>query len=281
MRELRTCPVTGRLVLLNDGWIDVPAPRPAEPSRPCWYCDYAGPVIARFAGAARAVIVAPHPVPALGIEGDPRPTVLAGGVRRQAVGAHELVFASGVSGHADVGEGALLAALATRVADLRKDARLRTFGATRRHAPGAHPVWQVFALPTELPPSAPAGWRDAERAHGERILEDGGATALLAWAPRVPFETWVLPAQGIAHIDHAGAEIVAAVAAAVDRVRARLTVALRDPTFDLVLVDGEPWRIEVLPRLVGPAPVEVATGVPVHGVFPEAAARFLADARAR
>ncbi|MDP2311930.1 MAG: hypothetical protein Q8P41_03430 [Pseudomonadota bacterium] len=271
MRELRTCPVTGRGVLLNDGWVDLPPPVPA-PTERCWYCAYAGPVIAHV----DTVRVVPHPVPALGIEGDPRPTVVAGGVRRQAVGAHELLFAQG---HAPVGEAVLLAVLAARWTDLQGDQRLRGFGATRRDAPGAHAVWQLFAVPTELPPSLPAGWRDAERAHGERILEDAGATTLLAWAPRVPFETWVLPAHGIARFSRTDPELVAAVGAAVDRVRERLSLALRHAPIDLVLVDGEPWRIELLPRLAGPAPVEVATGLPIHGVFPEAAAEYLRDGR--
>jgi len=268
VRELRTCPVTGRLALLNDAWIDLPAPVPplAEPE-PCWYCAYGGPIIATR-GHTRA---APHPAPALGVEGDPRPTVLAGAVRRQAVGAHELVFA----GHEG---GELLPLLAARIADLRGDVRLRGFGATRRHAPGRHPAWQLFALPYDVPPTVPAGWRDAERAHGERILEDAAATAFLAWAPRAPFETWVLPSLGISGLARTAPEVMTAVEAAVERVLARLDRALRGCPIDLVLVDGEPWRIEIVPRLAGPAAVEVATGVPVHGVFPEAAAEYLRDA---
>lgn len=275
MRELRTCPVTGRGVLLNDGWFDAPAPPPSGVD-PCWYCAYEGPVIRRIDG----VTVVPHPVPALGIEGDPRPTVVSGGVRRQAVGAHELLFVEGARGHAGGGEGALLAAVAARIADLRRDTRLRGFGAVRRHTPGGHAVWQVFAVPVELPTTAPGGWRDAERAHGERILEDAGATTLLAWAPRVPFEAWVLPTLGIAPLARTGPELIAAVAGAVDRALVRISAALRDAPVDLVLVDGEPWRVEILPRLAGASPVEAATGMPIHGVFPEAAAEFLRDRRA-
>ncbi len=270
MRELRTCPVTGRVVLVNDSWIDEPVALVEE--GPCWYCGFAGPAIVER-GPVRAV---PHPVPALGIEGDARPTVLAGGVRRQAVGAHELVF-----GEHGGGDAPLLRMIAERRGDLRRDQRLRGFGATRRRAAGRHVAWQLFALPYEVPPSMPAGWRDSERAHGERILEDGAATSLLAWAPRVPFETWVLPAQGLAPFERTAPEVIDAVAAAVDRALAGLVRALRDCPVDLVLVDGEPWRIELLPRLGAPAAVEVATGVAVHGVFPEAAAEFLRDLERR
>lgn len=266
MRELRTCPVTGRVVLLNDTWVDTPAPPVTDPA-PCFYCGYDGHVIATREGA-RAV---PHPVPALGIEGDARPTVLAGAVRRQAVGAHELVF----GGHD--GAEPLLPLVAQRWSDLRNDRRLRSFGATRRHVPGRHVAWQVFALPYDVPHTVPAGWRDAERAHGERILEDGPVTTFVAWAPRVPFETWVLPSEGLAGFEQSGADVQVAVGAAVDRVLARLSRALRGCPIDIVVVDGDPWRVELLPRLDPPAAVEVATGVPVHGVFPEAAAEFLRE----
>lgn len=286
MRELRTCPVTGRVVLLNDQWVDTPppshVPAPVPDAGGCWYCAYAGPVILRLGG----VSVAPHPVPALGIEGDPRPTAVSGAVRRQAVGAHELIFAAhgaahgGAHGdaHEGLGEGPLLAAIVHRMVDLRRDDRLRGFGAIRRSAPVTHRVWQLFALPTEIVAPTPAGWRDAERAHGERVLEDDNATTLLAWAPRVPFETWVLPAQGLSRFDQTAPDIVAAVAAAVDRVLPRLLVAVRGAPIDLVLVESEPWRVELMPRLASASAVEVATGVPVHGVFPEAAAHYLRDA---
>jgi hypothetical protein len=257
------------VVLINDAWVDAPAPE--VEAGPCWHCAYEGPVITTR-GGVRAV---PHPRPALGIEGDPRPTVLAGGVRREAVGAHEIVFGP----HDEAEPGALLGLVAARWSDLRNDRRLRGFGATRRAAPGRHAAWQVFALPYELPLSVPAGWRDAERLHGERVVDDGGVTALLAWAPRVPFETWVLPAQGLAPFERSAPELLAAVGVATQRMLALLWRALRGCPIDVVLVDGEPFRLELVPRLAGPAAVEVATGVPVHGVSPEAAAEFLRGLR--
>ena len=172
MRELRTCPVSGRTVLLNDDWLDRPAAVEAAPS-PCPWCVHDGPHIAHL-GPAHAT---PHRPPALGVEGDPHPVVQAGAVRRQAVGAHEVVLAE----H-DAPDAALLPLIAARWHDLRRDTRLRGFSAVRRHVPGAHAAWQVFATPYELPRSLPAGWRDAERADGQRVLHDGAAFTLLAWA---------------------------------------------------------------------------------------------------
>jgi galactose-1-phosphate uridylyltransferase len=169
--------------------------------------------------------------------------------------------------------------VAARIADLRGDPRLRGFGVTRRHVAGAHVAWQLFALPYAQALSAPAGWRDAERAHGERVIADDGAVVtLLAWAPRAPFETWVMPARGLGGFEQAGPEVIAAVASAVDRALALVAGALRAPPVDVVVVDGEPWRVELVPRLRAPEAVEIATGVPVHGVFPEAAAEYLREA---
>lgn len=270
MRELRTCPVTGRVVLLNDAWVDRPPPPPphAEPADACWFCAASGPAIA-WLGAVRAL---PHPVPALGIEGDVRPATVAGAVRRDAVGAHELVFGGHEESEAD-----LVRLVAARIADLRRDARLRGFSATRRHAPGRHAVWQVMALPWEVPHTSPAAWRDHELHAGHRLVERAGGTAtFLAWAPRAPFETWVVPEHGHGSL-HAGDP--GPVAAAAGRHLARLARALRGPPIDLVLVDGEPWRIEIVPRLAGPTAVEVAAGIPAHGTFPEAAAEHLRGMR--
>lgn len=213
----------------------------------------------------------PHPVPALGIEGDPRSVAVGGGVRRQAVGAHELIF-----GEHGTGSGALLELVARRISDLRRDARLRGFGVTCRHRTGEHRVWQLFALPAPVPLSAPAGWRDHERAQRERVLAEAeGVTTILAWAPRVPFETWVLPSTGIARFEASGPDVRAAVARAAEGALRWIERELRGAPVDLVWVDGEPWRIEIVPRLAEPTAVEVATGIPIHGVFPEAAAEWL------
>jgi hypothetical protein len=264
---LRTCPVTGRVVLINADWLDRPAPA-AAPAGACWYCEATGRVIVRRGD----VVARPHPVPALGVEGDPRPAVYGGGVRRQAVGAHELVYGRHLGDDAPLFE-----ILADRVTDLRGDPRLLGFSMTRRHAPGRHVCWHLFAVPYPVPASAPAGWRDHERLHGERVIEDGAATTLLAFAPRVPFEAWVMPAQGLAGFTESGLKVREAVAQAVGRALVRIGRALRNAPIDLVLVDGEPWRVEILPRLTPPAAVETATGVAVHGVFPEEAVAFLRE----
>lgn len=258
MRELRTCPVSGVQVLLNDGWVDRPSLAPR--SRSCWYCADRGPLIA----GAGPVRVVPHPEPALGVEGDAklrREPFLA----RDAVGAHELVYA----GH-DGEDTPLLEMVVHRMSDLRQDSRLRGFRATRRHRRGEHVAWQLFALPFDVAPAAPGAWRDEELARGLRVIRRGPAAAIAAWAPRVPFETWIVP-EGQADFP-AG---LPAMTVALRNILELLDDALDHPPIDVVIEEGFPWRFVLLPQLGVPRPVEVATGLPMHGVFPEEAARFL------
>ena len=211
-----------------------------------------------------------HPVPVLALEGDPAARTEAGAVRRDAFGIHERIAGPHVAR-----EGLLLDMVAQRMEALRRDPRLRGFRAGRRYVRGAHAAWDLYGLPWEIAPEALAPWRARERADGGRTVLDGeGAFAALAWAPRAPFETWVCPAQGA---DAFGRATVRAVGDAVARVRTLLGRALRDPVIDLVLVDGAPWRIELVPRRAGGTLAEAATGLPVHGVLPEAAAAFLRD----
>jgi UDPglucose--hexose-1-phosphate uridylyltransferase len=220
-----------------------------------------------------AVKVVPHPVPAFVLEADPTPRAVAeGAVEREGFGAHELVWGSHVES-----ESLLVRMVAARVNDLRKDRRLRGFRAFRRHAAGHHAVWQLVALPWDLAPDTPALWRDQELAQGHRLLESSSDVAsVLAWAPRTPFETWVMPVRGTARFaEEDPAPVAAAAARALSRIARALGGRGDAPEIDLIVVDGHPWRIELVPRIGGDALLQSATGIAVHGVSPEAAAAYL------
>ena len=260
MRELRTCPVTGVTVLLNDGWPDAPAPCASAPE-PCWYCESAAPVI-RERDGLRAV---PHPVPALGIEGSAKVQVTPGGVRREAVGAHELLY-----GTHDAEAGGLLLFASDRIADLRRDGRLRGFRLLRVCRPGGHAGWQLFALPIDVAPGEAAAWRAAEVEAGTRVVARApGAVAIAAWAPRVPFEVWVLP-----EADADFPEGCGAVETLAERIADTLATALGGAAVHLVVEGGEPWRLVVRP-LTTPSLPTAPLDLPGHGVFPERAAELL------
>lgn len=271
VRELRTCPVTGTLVILNETWVERRPDAPPPPPGTCPYCRRWPSVIMTAPGVGDTLIQAvPHPTPALGVEGDVRIRHEDGRVRRDAVGAHELIFGS--HGGDDA---AALRVVQARIADLRRDVRLRGFHIVRHAKPGWHPVWQLVALPIDVAPSAPAHWRDAELGEGTRLVGvHDDAVAILAWAPTVPFETWVLARTGRQVFEAADPTSVVVL---VERIRARLLGALGPVRIDIRVVDGEPWRIELLPRLGASRPVEAATGLPLHGVFPERAARYLRE----
>lgn len=262
MRELRTCPVSGVMVLLNDGWPDQPADLPPPPAA-CWPCEALASVIAEV-GPLRAV---PHPVPALGIEGSMQQDRSSGAVRRDAVGAHELLF-----GEHNGGGAGLLDFAGTRIADLRRDRRLRGFRLLRQWRAGAHPVWQLFALPVDDVPGEAGPWRDSELGAGTRVVAQAAdAVAIAAWAPRVPFEVWVLPTA-----DGPFPSGSAAVEALAESVAAAISAALGGAGVNLVVESGEPWRL-VLRPVTRPSVPTGEVDLPGHGVFPERAAVLIRE----
>ena len=266
MRELRTCPVTGRTVLINEGWWAAPAPLPPPPS-PCPVCSFTHPPIAHADGLR----VLPHPNPALGIEGNPKPLTEHGAVRMEAVGAHELIFGD----HHGLDHAAALRLGRQRIHDLRRDSRLRGFRLACRLIPGHHPLWQLWAFPFELRPSAPAGWRDLQVAVGKQVVaHTAGAVALMAWAPRVPFELWLMPDRGRSSFEK---DDSAPIAGLFSQLLPRIKRAAGQVPLDLVVEEGEPWRLEILPTPANDSLLQAATGFPVHGTSPELALEFLRE----
>ncbi len=271
MREIRICPVGGGTVILNDRWPDRHLPAPAPPEQ-CPLCrlSAAGPVIARSGGQGGGAVAVPHPEPILGIEGDPAPRTEGGRVRQEGVGAHELIIGAHDEGRG--GDLAMLRLLRARERDLRGDRRLLGFAAARRWTPGHHTCWQLIALPQEPVLTAPVRWRELE------LEERGGAVLQMAWAPRVPFEAWVLPAAGRARWAAEEGQALAGATALLARWLPVFSAALggaAGTVIDVVRVDGEPWRLELRPQAVDRWLPEAATGWAAHGAFPEEAARFL------
>lgn len=246
-RELRTCPVDGHTVLLNDVLTSVPERTTPLPSPPVgdrgWHH---------------------HDPPWVGVEGNAAVQRVPA-VSRDALGAHEWLA------------GDLPTALRTaqgRMTDLRGDTRLKGFGVAGVAVDGAITGLDLVALPFETRSSAPAGWRDAEVGGPRCIAVAEAAVALLAWAPRTPLECWVLPREGRASFGYADPASVAALA---EDVLSRLARALPGAAIEVVLVDGEPWRLELRPRMTTAGVFTAATGLAAHGSFPERAALYLRD----
>lgn len=173
----------------------------------------------------------------------------------------------------------------------------------------AHPHSQVLALPW-VPPGlearldrAEAYFREtgrclycdlvaAEEAAGERWVAGGrGFVAFCPFAPRYPYETWILPRQHQTGFGELTDNQVAELAALLGDLLRRLERLLGRPDYNLVLHShpgagqgpaaggqGFHWHLQVAPRLYPDGGFEVGSGAGIVIQAPEAAARELRDA---
>jgi UDPglucose--hexose-1-phosphate uridylyltransferase len=198
-----------------------------------------------------------------------------------------------------------------RIRDLKRDTRLKSFVVVKNHgrAAGAkldHAHSQLFAYPFAPPAldleltSAKRHFVNAERCvfcqllareqeMDQRVIAaDADTIALAPFAPRMPFETWVLPHAHAAYFEDASDALLLAVVARLHDVVRRLDATLLKPPFNLVLhtapvsEDAQRsfhWHVEIVPRLGHVTGVEWGTGVYINQVPPEEAAQVLRDAR--
>ena len=253
--------------------------------------------------------------PALRIEGDLEPTGEGLFDRMNGVGAHEVVIETpdhmaslatmSVDAVADV-----LLAYRDRVLDLKKDPRFEYILVFKNYGEAAgasleHPHSQLIATPIipigvteELQGSARywemkerCVWCDVvrqERRSGRRvILESSGFTVLAPFAPRFPFETWILPTRHRSAFEESEIDELRALAAVLRDFLWRLGATLNDPPFNFMLHTAplrEPtlehfhWHLEIIPKLTRVAGFEWGTGFFINPVPPEDAAAELRDA---
>ena len=124
-----------------------------------------------------------------------------------------------------------------------------------------------------------------ERRDGTRIvLEVGGFLAIAPYAPRFPFETWVLPIAHRTSFETIGREETAALARLLRELVSRFHRVLRDPPYNYALhtaplrqteLDHFHWHLEFMPKLTKVAGFEWGSGFFINPTPPEEAARFL------
>jgi UDPglucose--hexose-1-phosphate uridylyltransferase len=258
------------------------------------------------------VRVVPHREPALRVEsqlGEPSDGLFQ---KFGNLGAHEVIIESP---HHDQTWSTLTPdaiarvfwAWRERIRDLKRDIRLRSFIVVKNHGAAAgaklaHPHSQLFAYPF-APPALEVELSSARRhfdntdrcvfcqliAHerelNQRVIAADEATLILApYAPRVPFETWILPREHAAHFEDSPDALLFSMAASVHDLLRRLDATLLNPPFNLVLhtaPDGTlstasyHWHFEVVPRLGPRSGVEWGSGVYINPVPPEEAAQVL------
>ena len=256
--------------------------------------------------------VVPNKFPALRIEGELEPAGEGLFDRMNGVGAHEVVIetpdhaASLATLSGDVVADVLLA-FRERVLDLKKDPRFEYVLVFKNHGEAAgasleHPHSQLIATPIipimvaeELHGSAQyyamkerCVWCDIvrqERREGRRqILEANGFVVLAPFAPRLPFETWILPTRHRAAFEDSGVDELRGLAEVLGEFLRRLNRLLHDPPFNFMLHtaplrDGQPesfhWHLEIIPKLTKVAGFEWGSGFFINPVPPEEAAEAL------
>ncbi len=260
--------------------------------------------------------VVPNKFPALQIEGalDRRGEGLYD--MMNGIGAHEVIIES-ADHDRDLAEQTVehiqgvLWAFRERINDLKRDRRFRYILIFKNlgEAAGAsleHPHAQLIATPI-IPKQIQEELEGSRRYYdlkercvfcdiihqetsdhlGRRlVLQNEHFLAIEPYAPRFPFETWLLPAQHDASFEMGEEQWLPALAAALKDVLQRLNRALNTPPYNFMLhtapVGDEDspsyhWHIEILPKLTQVAGFEMGSGFYINPTAPEDAAHFLRE----
>ena len=111
--------------------------------------------------------------------------------------------------------------------------------------------------------------------------------ALCPYAPRFPYEVWILPKTHAAAFEDCSEQDIAALGMVLRDVILRLKLSLEDPPFNFV-IHSTPWNksantryhwhIEIMPQLARAAGFEWGSGMHINPIAPEAAASLLRHA---
>jgi UDPglucose--hexose-1-phosphate uridylyltransferase len=237
--------------------------------------------------------------------------------KMNGIGAHEVIIETPRHDQtlATMDDGAVeqvLWAFRERVQDLKQDRRFRYIIIFKNHGAAAgasleHSHSQLIALP--IVPREVRDEVDGARAHftaKERcvfcdivrqetqdskrlIAENSDMVAVAPYAPRFPFETWILPKRHQSLFEETPRHECAALARLLGDILRRMNRALRFPPYNL-LIHSAPlaeaagdyyhWHVEVIPTLTKVAGFEWATGFYLNPTSPEEAAEVLRDSRA-
>ena len=259
--------------------------------------------------------VVPNKFPALGIEGSLDREGDGLFDRMNGIGAHEVVIESPdhMSTLATLSQKCVeevLWSCRERMLDLKNDRRFRYILLFKNHGEPAgasleHTHSQLIALPIvprrvrEEVDSAKRYYDEKERCIfcdmirqeidiGDRmILGNESFLALAPYAPRFPFETWILPRQHSSAFENMPRSHYGSLAGVLRDFLGRLDSVLNFPSYNLVVHtsplgeetnDHYHWHIEMMPKLTKVAGFEWGTGFYINPTPPEESARFLRGA---
>jgi UDPglucose--hexose-1-phosphate uridylyltransferase len=197
-----------------------------------------------------------------------------------------------------------------RFLDLKKDVRFRYIIAFKNHGAAAgasleHPHSQLIALPI-IPWVAQSEMEGAktyynykdrcvfcdiihqEKTTGSRLIfENDDFIVICPYAPRFPFETWILPKLHATGFEDCRKEQYTNLAKALQNTVARLEKVLQDPPYNFIVhnaplhefrdVPYYHWHVEIIPKLTKIAGFEWGTGFYINPTPPEDAATFLRE----
>ena len=125
------------------------------------------------------------------------------------------------------------------------------------------------------------------------VLEENGFIAVVPFAPRFPFEVWILPREHSPDFWNSSSEDLYCLATVVKRILSKIKKLLNDPPYNYIIHTAPfrrphpgywstieedcHWHIEITPRLTKVAGFEWGTGFYICPTLPEAAAKFLRE----
>ena len=268
-------------------------------------------------GPGWRVRVVSNKFPALQIEGELNRKGEGIYDKMNGVGAHEVVIES-PDHDRELSEMSVeqihfvLTAYRARMIDLARDKRFRYIQIFKNHGEAAgasleHSHTQIVATPIvprrileELKGCQQHfGWKercvfcdilDQERATGKRVIcGNDEFMAIQPFAPRFPFETWILPTRHLAGFEQSYQGNFYALARILKEALLRIHVTLGQPPYNFVIHTApcnDPagpsqyhWHIEIMPKLTRVAGFEWGTGFYINPTPPEEAAAYLRDAQ--
>jgi UDPglucose--hexose-1-phosphate uridylyltransferase len=235
--------------------------------------------------------------------------------KMNAIGAHEIIIetpdhAATLSELPDKQIEEVLWAFKDRVNDLKKDRRFRYILLFKSHGESAgaslaHSHSQLLALP--VIPNRVKEEVDGARAFydlkdrciycdiirqestsGARMVTETDRFAVLEpYAPRFPFETWILPKRHESHFEESDAATLENLAWVLRSTMRKIDKVLERPAYNFIVhsspVQDAPlahyhWHIEIIPKLTKVLGFEWGAGFYINPTPPEESARFLREA---
>ena len=262
------------------------------------------------------VRVVPNKFPALQVEGDLNKRGDGMYDRMQGIGAHEVIIETpkcvrSFTGLPDEHVREILWMYRDRLLDLQRDVRLkygmlfknvgRAAGATLYHTHSQLISTPIVPRTIHLKMQAcEEYWKfrgrclvcDMAVQEAEQqvrvVMDSGQFLAFEPYAPRFPFETWIVPKPHASHFEGVHPPLVEELAFILKRTLLKIEKGLNQPPYNYMLFSSPfgsgpsehlHWHLEITPRLTPVAGFEWGTGFYINPVPPEDAAEFLRNVK--